>query len=90
LHSIKENSEAAQQNAHIYQWARVNREVDRVVAAASKLEKALSANSNLAKQASELGEAVRALRSGRLAHDPERIAGAAQKLSALCDDLLKK
>lgn len=89
LRSIRENAEAAQQNANIYQWARVNREVDRVVADARKVQKALSADSALAKQGQEFADAVSALRSARLAHSPERIAAAADKLAALCESLLK-
>src|SRR5579871_2453066 len=53
LHAIQENVQAAQQNAHIYQWVRVNQEVDRVVADAHKVEKALAGNSALAQQGTE-------------------------------------
>jgi len=90
LHAIQENVQAAQQNAHIYQWVRVNQEVDRVVADAHKVEKALAGNSALAQQGTELSEAVKALRSARLANNVEGIAAAAQKLNAVCNTLLTK
>lgn len=86
LRAIRANAAEASENAAIYQWMRVNREVDRVVSDAHKVEKALSAESA---QLASLQQAVRALRSARLAHDVARIQEAAQQVTASCDALMK-
>lgn len=90
LRAIRENVQAVQHNAEIYQWMRVNLEVDRIIAAAHKVEKALVADTSQREQAEALGQAIRDLRSGRLNHNPDRIVAAAQKLATIIDVLDKK
>ncbi len=85
LRSIRVNAEDAGKNAAIYQWMRVNREVDRVVASERTVTKASASNASV----QSLQSAVRALRTARLAHDVAGIQQAAQQVVAACDALLK-
>ena len=84
LRALHANAVEAGENAGIYQWARVNREVDRIVADAGGVEKALGAES-----AQALQKAVRELRAGRLNHDAARTREAARQVAELAELLLK-
>src|SRR5437868_4641902 len=90
LQAIQSNAQEARRNAAIYQWKRVNREVDRIVADERKVQSALASDSSLTKQAEALHKAVSDLRSARLDHDVDRIAAATEKLSAVTAELLAK
>ncbi len=90
LQAIQTNARDAGRNAAIYQWKRVNLEVDRIVSDEHKVQRALAADSALASQAEALHAAVSDLRSARLNHDVDRIVAATAKLSAVTTDLLAK
>ena len=80
LRVIEGNADAARANAHIYQWKRVNVEVDRIVAEEHALESAGTADASLR-------SAVLSLRSARQAHDSDATVRAAAAVSALCRSL---
>lgn len=86
IHIIQTNAADARANAKIYQWKRVNREVDRLVAAARGVQKALGSDS----KADTLKQAVTELRHARLDRDVDRVVDAADKLLALCQELNAK
>ena len=89
LHRIEENAQAARDNATLYQWKRVNNEVDRLVAAEKSVEKALSAETAQKESVTALQEAVRELRQGRLNHDVERIKASSERVLTIVDTLIK-
>lgn len=82
LRVIQGNADAARANAGIYQWKRVNLEVDRIVAAEHALEAAGTADA-------ALRAAVLSLRSARQAHDPDATVHAAGTVSAFCASALR-
>jgi hypothetical protein len=86
LRALRQNAMDAADNASIYQWKRVNREVDRITADAHKLS-TLSSPS-VTQQSQDLQQAVRDLRSARLRHRVEQIVEAAHRLVSLSDVLL--
>jgi hypothetical protein len=88
VRTIEENARAVKHNASIYQWDRVNWEVDRMVAAHRQLHKALGADKSRAEQTKILEQHIRELRSARLARDVDRLVAVAQKLATVAD-LLK-
>lgn len=90
LNTIRVNAKDASDNAGIYQWMRVNREVDRIVADARKVEKVLISDAASADALKALQKSVRELRSARLAHDVNRIQAAAHQVADACDSLLAK
>lgn len=87
VRTLRENAQAVQQNASIYQWMRVNRETDRILAAGLKVEKALETEGTRKEQAEALKQAMDTLRSGRLNHDRDRITMAARKLQDIAESL---
>lgn len=89
LQAITRNARAAEEDARIYQWARVNREVDRIAADANKVEKALVSDPAFAKRLAAFQQAVSALRSARLAHDVDRLQDSARQLLSTAADLQK-
>ncbi len=84
VHTILDNATEVKHNASIYQWVRVNREVDRIVAAEGKLMKSLDA-----KNAASLKDAVKSLRSARLAHDSDKCVDAASSLVTIMNSIVK-
>lgn len=90
IRTIKENSDAVQHNAAIYQWERVNLEVDRIAAAARPVRKALEGDSANKDSLATFNAAVTEVRHARLAHEVDRLVDAAQKLSSLAEGLLDK
>jgi hypothetical protein len=82
LRVILGNADAARANAGIYQWKRVNVEVDRIAAAEHTLESAGAADA-------ALRTAVLSLRSARQAHDSDATAHAATTVSTLCASMLR-
>ncbi len=84
LRRIQANATWLRHDASIYQWERVDNEVDRIVAAARSLQKGLGSG-----DAATLSEAVHALRSAGLSRDVAGLSSAAEKLSSLSSDLLK-
>lgn len=78
LHRIEENAGDAGKNAAIYQWTRVNHEVDRVASAERYVEKALKSHSDRQDLLAALQRAVSDLRKGRLNHDVDRIEAASK------------
>jgi len=82
LRVIQGNADAARVNAGIYQWKRVNVEVDRIAAAEHALEAAGTADA-------VLRTAVLSLRSARQAHDSDATIRAATAVSALCAAALR-
>ena len=85
---IEENARAVKHNASIYQWERVDDEVDRIVAAERKVHKALSGDASKRDLADTLGRTVHDLRKARLDRDADRSVQASEKLTALIPDLL--
>ena len=86
LHALKQNAVDVADNANLYQWKRINREVDHIAVDAQKLARLpVSATSP---QSQGLQQTVRDLRSARLMHNAERINDAARRLVKLCDALL--
>lgn len=79
--AIRENALEAKHNAGIYQWQRVNREVDRIVADARRLEKLSKENEN-----KEWKEALQSLRAARLHHNSQGLIEAADRLVSLCNN----
>src|SRR5438132_1295536 len=61
LRAIRQNAADASENAAIYQWKRVNREVDRIVVDARRAAKAFAADASKADQVEALRKAVRDL-----------------------------
>lgn len=90
LQTIQTNAKEVQRNAAIFQWTRVNREVDRIVADEKKLHKTMVSHTELKSQCDAIKQTVSSLRSARLKRDSERAADAAKKLVALTTELLKK
>lgn len=88
IRAMHANAEEASSNAGIYQWMRVNREVDRIVADMRKVDKALASDAASATSVKTLQQSVRELRSARLAHDVNRIQAAAHQIADTCDSLL--
>ncbi|HLK59297.1 MAG TPA: hypothetical protein VKU00_22245 [Chthonomonadaceae bacterium] len=87
VHTIQVNADAVVHNAHIYQWERVNLEVDRIVAAEKQVQKALTSDSTHAAEAKELSQTVKELRSARLNRDVDRLEKVGAELSKLADKL---
>ena len=86
LRAMRKNALDAAANAGIYQWKRVNREVDRIAADADKI--AAQSPPVVMPEGRELQQATRELRSARLQRNPEHIVRAAQRIVSLCDALL--
>lgn len=84
---MDENAAAASRNAEIYQWVRVNHEVDRVVAGEHRLAQLLPANKSASATAQALPIAVQELRAARLARDPARTRIAAKHVIEACQPL---
>jgi hypothetical protein len=87
LRAIRSNAAAAAVNARTRQWARVNRQVDRVVVAAREAHEALGGDDTDAAcraRSAALASHVRVLRSARLARDARRVEEAARALSDWC------
>lgn len=61
---IRENAELVDHNAGIYQWKRVNLEVDRIVAAAKEVQK--HSDAGMTAKATVLTQMVSELRAARL------------------------
>jgi hypothetical protein len=79
------NCEAVRHDAAIYQWARVNRQVDRIVADHKRVQSGLAAD-----KAAALQSAIDELRAARLARDPQRLNAAAQNVDKLVAELTKR
>jgi hypothetical protein len=86
LQQIAANAGAAGANAHIYQWRRVNLEVDRIDADEHALEIAGVAGD--ANQALMLRQAVLNLRSARQEHDTTAVQESAAQVITACESLL--
>lgn len=82
LRAIQGNADAARANARIYQWKRVNVEVDRIVADEHALESVGVADASLR-------TAVLALRSARQDHNSAATMHAASEVSDLCASLAR-
>ncbi len=82
--AISSNAEAARANASIYQWVRVNREVDRMVAQQAALTNFNSTDNQVSAVVSSIQTDIAALRNARLDHDVARIAAAAGLIIADC------
>jgi len=85
LTSIRDNAMDAKHNAHIAQWQRVNREVDRIVASTRKLSAVLPETPGFA----DLQQAVQELRVARTRHDDKRIQEASDHLIQAAGSLLQ-
>ena len=79
VRDIQENAAATASNATIYQWKRVNLEVDRIVADFRKLP--------TIQQSEELKQTVQELRSARTNRNRDHVVAAAQRLSTLVSHL---
>jgi hypothetical protein len=84
LHRIEENARDARENAAIYQWKRVNFEVDRIVSAEKAVEKALGG-----KGVNTLHDAVSALRKARLDRNADAVKSSADSVMAAVEALNK-
>ena len=82
--SIKTNAEAVSRNSEIYQWQRVDREVLRIAADQSDLNRALTSDGSNAEVARELDSDVKMLRAASTNRDPAKTAGAAKLVSLDC------
>jgi len=87
VHRIEENAAAVKHDASIYQWERVDDEVDRIVAAERKVHKALTRGASTQDLADTLGHDVHDLRSARMARDVKRAVQTSEKLTALIPKL---
>jgi hypothetical protein len=86
LQQVAANANAAISNAHIYQWKRVNVEVNRIDADEHSLEVVGVGGDQSA--ASTLRQSVLSLRSARQSRDVVKIQTAAQQVIAACNGLL--
>jgi hypothetical protein len=89
LNIIRSNAREASENAGVYQWVRVNREVDRIVARERALRREFGTTSEKAAAFQALQQAITQLRSGRLNHNIEQIQQASEQIIAQCEALLK-
>jgi hypothetical protein len=89
LHRIEANARAARDNAAIYQWKRVNYEVDRIVAAEHAVEKVLASDAGQKERVAALHEAVGELRKARLNHDVDQIKVSTDRVLNAADTLQK-
>ncbi len=74
---LRENATAVSHSADIYQWDRVNTEVDRIVAAQKALHRQLAG----APQSSAIDSAIHDMRSARLNHDVDRLMATSDALT---------
>lgn len=86
IRTIQINAAAAHDNAGIYQWRRVNLEVERIAASEHALEQSSAAT---AAPAQALRQAVLELRSAWFDHDKARTQAAADQITAQCALLLR-
>jgi hypothetical protein len=86
LQQIAANASAASSNAHIYQWKRVNTEVDRIDTDEHALEVAgVTGDANLV---SNLRQAVLNLRNGRQERNIDKIQAAAADVISAANGLM--
>lgn len=86
LRALRQNAADAAENARIYQWKRVNREVDRIAADAHKVSSSPSAD--VIRHGEALQRAVRDLRSARFHRDADAVVEASRRVISECDALL--
>jgi hypothetical protein len=83
LRAMVVSAKGAQQDAAIYQWARVNRHVDRIIGDLHKVERALAHDPARQSLVQELQRAVRSLSEARLKRDRLKVVEAAQRVERL-------
>ncbi len=88
-HRLLDNVRYIKHDAQIYQFERVDDQVDRIVAAGRSLHKALDANPARHAELAALDREITALRSAQWDRNVNGLEAAAEKLSALTTDLLK-
>jgi hypothetical protein len=86
LRAIAVSAKEAQHDAALYQWARVNRHVDRIVGDLHKVERLLAQDPARQSFLQELNSAVRSLREARLQRDRLRIMESAQRVEKLTSE----
>ena len=83
LRAMAVSAKEAQHDAALYQWARVNRHVDRIVSDLHKVERLFAEDPARQHLLRELESAVRTLREARLKRDRLRIMESAQRVEKL-------
>jgi 23S rRNA G2445 N2-methylase RlmL len=84
ISAIRENALAVQQNAAIYQWKRVNLEVDRIASVDIKIQATMGSDTD----AIALNTAIHSLRKARLDHNSEAAVDAAKSVAEICNRML--
>lgn len=86
LEAIAVSAKQVQHDAALYQWARVNRHVDRIAGDLRKVERMFAEDPARQGLLRELRVAVRSLREARLKRDRLRIMESAQRVEKLTSE----